>query len=138
MLQNRGFTVHTRGNDHDIGRGVSHKTRIVDLYLAGLTYEEIMQRTRHSAVAIRRYITTFGRLLLLIDKGIKEPLALSRVLQQSERLTREYLDLYETHLTDDGSWPVAYSELLDQLRALDPAEKKESIGGVVDEAELQE
>ena len=45
-----GNTVHTRGYDHDIGRGVSHKSRIVDLYLSGMTYTEIMRRTRHSEV----------------------------------------------------------------------------------------
>lgn len=130
-LMSAGFTVHTRGYDHDIGRGVSHKTRIVDLFLAGLTYDEMMRRTRHSASAIRRYVTTFGRMLLLIEKGITSSLSLSRILQQSERLTLEYLSLYEKYLVD-GAWPTAYEELVDHLRALNPVEKKESAGGGVD------
>lgn len=35
-----GNMIHTRGFDHDIGRGVSHKTRIVDLYL----YQAMLMR----------------------------------------------------------------------------------------------
>lgn len=134
-LMEAGFTVHTRGYDHDIGRGVSHKTRIVALFLAGLTYEEMMRRTRHSAGAIRRYVTSFGRLLLLLGKGFDDPLSLSRLLQQSERLTREYLALYEEHLLPQGIWPPAYLELVEQLRVLSPEEKKESAGGGVDAGE---
>lgn len=130
-LVQAGFTVHTRGYDHDIGRGVSHKTRIVDLFLAGCTYDEIIRRTRHSASAIRRYVTTFGRMLLLLEKGIESSLALSRILQQSERLTLEYLSLYEHYLVD-GAWPPAYVELVEQLRSPAPVEKKESAGGGVD------
>lgn len=129
-----GNTVHTRGYDHDIGRGVSHKTRIVGLYLSGFTYNEMVLKTRHSARAIRRYVRTFGRMLLLIEKGITNSLALSRVLRQSDRLTQEYLSLYEQYL-EDGAWPSAYEELVDQLRALDPEEKKESSGGGVNEAD---
>lgn len=128
-----GNTVHTRGYDHDIGRGVSHKARIVDLYLSGFTFDEIMGRTRHSAYAIQRYVTTFGRLLLLIDHGITDASDLSRLLQQSERLTREYLDLFERYKVGDV-WPTVYRELLDQLRMLYPGGKKEPTGGGVDAA----
>jgi len=64
-LQKDGNTVHTRGNDQDIGRGLSHKSRIVELYVKGYTYDEIMRRTRHSAHAIKRYVSNFGRLLLI-------------------------------------------------------------------------
>jgi hypothetical protein len=58
-----GNMIHTRGFDHDIGRGVSHKSRIVDLYLSGYAYAAIMRKTRHGAHSIKRYVSTFGRLL---------------------------------------------------------------------------
>jgi biotin operon repressor len=137
-LVSAGNTVHTRGHDHDIGRGVSHKARIVDLYLLGFTYDEIMWRTRHSAGAIRRYVTTFSRMLLLIAKGVTASLPLSRLLQQSERLTREYLSLYGKYLQEDEGWPPVYEDLVDQLCALDGVEKKELVGGGVDAADDQE
>lgn len=118
-----GNTIHTRGFDHDIGRGVSHKTRIVDLYLSGYAYASIMRKTRHSAHSIKRYVSTFGRLLLLLSHNITALPELSRLLNQSERLSKEYLELYEKHKNGD-QWPAVYVELLDQLKALYPAKKK--------------
>lgn len=123
-----GNTVHTRGFAHDIGRGISHKSRIVDLYLSGFTYDEIMRRTRHSAHAIKRYVCTFGRLLLLLSHGMRDVVEMSRLLGQSERLTREYLELFDKHKKGDH-WPMVYGELLSQLKALYPAKKKAGGGG---------
>lgn len=122
-LVNDGNTVHTRGFDHDIGRSVSHKTRIVELYLNGFTYDEIRRKTRHSGFSIKRYVCGFGRLLLLLNHDVTEVTEISRLLHQSDRLTQEYLDLFEKHKVGEG-WPVVYVELLDQLKALYPAKKK--------------
>jgi biotin operon repressor len=124
-LQSDGNTVHTRGYDHDIGRGMSHKSRIVDLYLSGYTYDEIMHRTRHSAFSIKRYVSSFGRLLLLLSHQMEEVSELSRLLGQSERLTHEYLALFQRYKRGDR-WPPVYVELLEQLKALYPAKKKAS------------
>ena len=118
-----GNTVHTRGYDHDIGRSVSHKSRIVHMYLSGLTYDEIMRRTRHGAHSIKRYILTFGRLLLLLSRNVTSVQELSRILNQSDRLTCEYLELFEKHKHGDH-WPEVYVELLEQLRALTPEKKR--------------
>jgi len=124
-----GNTIHTRGFDHDIGRGVSHKTRIVDLYLSGYAYAAIMRKTRHGAHSIKRYVSTFGRLLLLLSHEITDLSELSRLLNQSERLSQEYLTLFEKHKNGD-QWPAVYVELLEQLKALYPAKKKSvSYGG---------
>jgi biotin operon repressor len=118
-----GNTVHTRGFDHDIGRSLSHKTRIVELYLSGFTYDEIMRRTRHSAHSIKRYVCTFGRLLLLLNRDLTSVSEISRLLNQSQRLTREYLELFEKHKEGDR-WPKVYVELIEQLQTLYPAKKK--------------
>jgi len=122
-----GNTIHTRGYDHDIGRSISHKSRIIELYLEGATYDEIMRKTRHSAFSIKRYISSFGRLLLLLDHGLEDVKEMSRLLGQSERLTREYLLLYEKYKVGD-KWPKVYVELLEQLKSLYPS-KKNSGGG---------
>ncbi len=117
-----GNTVHTRGFDHDIGRGTSHKTRIVDLYLQGLTYDEIMRKSRHSAHAVKRYVCTFGRMLLLRSRDVSAIGELSRLLQLSERVTQEYIELYDRYL-DNGHWPKVYKDLVNQLTALYPSKK---------------
>ena len=129
-LVNDGNTVRTRGYCHDIGRGVSHKTRIIDLYLKGYTYAEIMRKTRHSGHSVKRYVMGFGRLLLLKSRGIDDVAQLSRLLTQSERLTEEYLELFDRYL-DNDSWPKVYVDLLEQLRILYPSKKGARTAGRV-------
>lgn len=124
-LLSDGNTVHTRGFDQDIGRSLSHKTQIVGLYLSGYTYDEIMRRTRHSAHSIKRYVLTFGRLLLLWSRQIREVEDLARLLNQSVRLTREYLALFEKHQQGED-WPPIYEELVAQLQTVYPSKKKAS------------
>jgi len=127
-LQSDGNFIHTRGTDHDIGRSISHKSRIVELYLQGHTYDEIIRKSRHSAYSVKRYIVGFGRLLLLLDHGLEDVREISRLLEQSERLTSEYLEIFNRNKQGDN-WPEVYVELLEQLKALYPSKKKTQKGG---------
>ena len=127
-LQADGNFIHTRGTDHDIGRSLSHKSRIIELYLSGETYDSIMRNSRHSAFSIKRYVSSFGRLLLLLDHDLEDVKEMSRLLCQSERLTTEYLEIYERHKKGD-KWPQVYVELIEQLKALYPSKKKVQRGG---------
>jgi DNA-binding Lrp family transcriptional regulator len=122
-LQKDENLVRTRGNEQDIGRGISHKSRIIELYLKGYTYDVIIRRSRHSAHSIKRYVNSFGRLLLILSHGIRNISEISRLLNQSERLTKEYLELYDKYRKEDH-WPKVYQELLEQLKALYPSKKK--------------
>ena len=70
-----GNTIHTLGFDNDIGRGKSHKTRIVDLYLSGYANAAIMRKTHHGAHLIKCYVGSFGRILSLISHDITDLLA---------------------------------------------------------------
>jgi biotin operon repressor len=130
-LQSDGIFIHTRGTDHDIGRSLSHKSRIIELHLSGDTYDSIMRKSRHSEFSIQRYVMSFGRLLLLLDHGLSDVKELSRLLGQSERLTTEYLEIFERHKAGD-KWPKVYVELLEQLKTLYPSKKK-SKGGCDEE-----
>ncbi len=95
-LKEQGFTVITRGMAQGVGRGQTHKVIIVELYLQRQTYTEIIRRTRHSATAIQRYTQTFGRVVFLQRKGFAlEELAYAVGI--SERLAREYLELYQRY-----------------------------------------
>jgi hypothetical protein len=73
-------------------------------------------------------VSSFGRLLLLLDHGMENVKEMSRLLCQSERLTKEYLEIYERHKEGD-KWPRIYVELLEQLKALYPSKKKVQKGG---------
>ena len=100
-LKNGGFDVPTRGTYQDIGPGVSHKTKIVQLYLEYNTYSEIQRKTRHSPAAIKRYITDFGRVLLSLKSNlsIKET---GYIVGISEKLVREYTELYFKYNTEEN------------------------------------
>ena len=92
-LKGKGFSVPTRGTYQDIGPGVSHKTKIIELYLEYNTYSEIQRKTRHSPGAIKRYINDFGRVLLALKNklSIKET---AHIVGISEKLVKEYTELY--------------------------------------------
>lgn len=97
-LRSNGLEVPTRGQKMDIGKGVSHKTRIVDLWLRGFQYSEIEKSTHHTPGCIQRYLVDFSRVVFLQEKGL--PLGdIRQVTGMSERLVREYLDLLAKHDT---------------------------------------
>lgn len=93
-LRDKGIAVPTRGQMKDIGKGVSHKAKIVDEYLKGYEYSDIRRRTHHSDGSIDRYIQDFSRVVYLTSKD--EPLLkIRQVTRLSERLILEYQALYE-------------------------------------------
>ena len=99
-LKKKGFEVTTRGVYQDIGPGISHKTKKIKLYLEYNTYSDIQKRTRHSPSAIKRYIKNFGRVLLALKKdfSIKET---ARIIDISEKVAQEYLELYLKYNTEE-------------------------------------
>jgi len=93
-LRKQGTDVPTRGQVKDIGKGISHKTQIIEDWLAGYTFSQIKQRRRHSIHSIDRYCSDFGRVIRLHEHGLNVgEIRVSTGL--SERLIGEYLDLYE-------------------------------------------
>lgn len=95
-LRRAGYLVHTRGCVKGIGRGKSHKVVIVELYLQRYTYTEISRKTRHSPFAIKRYLTTFARIINLTKRGISSE-EIAFLLGISSHLTEEYLKLYQRY-----------------------------------------
>lgn len=96
VLEAEGYRVATRGKLRGVGRGQTHKVVIVEMYLKRHTYTEIIRRTRHSASAIKRYIQTFGRVVMLTRKGLRVS-EIAFAVGISERLATEYLDLYQQY-----------------------------------------
>jgi hypothetical protein len=92
-LRSAGHWVPTRGTVKEIGRGQSHKAKIVEMYLQGMTYTQIVKRARHSPSSIKRYVESFGRVLGLWEHGVKEAREIGYILGVSERLAGEYLTL---------------------------------------------
>jgi predicted ArsR family transcriptional regulator len=107
-LKAKGVNVATRGQLRGAGRGQTHKVLIVERYLKRYTYSKIMRQFRHSAYAIKRYIQTFSRVVMLSRKDLSV-IEISHAVGISERLVQDYLDLYQRY-----NIPT-YQDRLDEL-----------------------
>ncbi len=96
QMRRAGIILPSRGWRHEMGRGQTHKTQILDLYLSGYQFTDIERRTKHSETAIQRYIQDFSRVVLLHTK--KFSLDEIRVSTNfSHHLIGEYLKLFAKH-----------------------------------------
>jgi hypothetical protein len=95
-MRQQGIVVPTRGEIQDIGPTVSHKTKIIELYLKGYEYTEIEQRTRHTGESIKRYVSGFSKVVLLSNQGYSI-IQIRELTDSSEKVIIEYLALYETY-----------------------------------------
>jgi hypothetical protein len=97
-LRKRGIILPSRGWRQEMGRGQTHKTQILDLYLRGYQFTDIERKTHHSESAIKRYIQDFARVVLLHLKRFSlDQIRISTGF--SHRLIGEYLKLYKQHAT---------------------------------------
>jgi hypothetical protein len=96
QMRRGGIILPSRGWRHEMGRGQTHKTQILDLYLSGFQFSDIERRTHHSESAIKRYIRDFARVALLRKKAFSiDQIRISTGF--SHRLIGEYLRLFKQH-----------------------------------------
>jgi len=96
FMRRKGIILPSRGWRHEMGRGQTHKTQILNLYLSGYQFSDIERRTHHSETAIKRYIHDFARVILLHKKGFSlDQIRISTGF--SHRLAGEYLKLFKQH-----------------------------------------
>ncbi len=95
-LRRSGLTIPSRGWRHDMGRGSTHKTQILDLYFDGFLFSEIENRTHHSETAVKRYIQDFSKIILLYSKNFSiDQIRITTGF--SNRLIGEYIKLYKKY-----------------------------------------
>lgn len=93
---NPSVAVPLRGASCDIGQSITHRKKIIGLYLEMHTETEIASRTGYSYESIENYINEFANIYILYSKGM--PLALiRRVTGRSTRLINAYIDLIEQY-----------------------------------------
>lgn len=96
-LKEQDYLIHTRGQVKGVGRGQTHKVRIIELWLDRKGYEQIARQTYHAQQSIKRYIRTFQRIVVLHRKGMPvEEIAF--LTQSSARLVQDYLQVSEAAL----------------------------------------
>lgn len=92
-LKTEGHLVHTRGHLKGVGRGQTHKARIIELWLDRAGYDKIARWLHHTPGAIKRYVSAFLRIVMLHQKGTAvEEIAF--LTQSSVKLVNDYLALY--------------------------------------------
>jgi DNA-binding Lrp family transcriptional regulator len=100
QIKRKGIEVVTRGYLHNIGRGQTHKVKIIGMYLDGKTFSEIKLTTRHSIGAIKRYLESFTKVLMAQSKGIYRIKDISAVTGLSETLVKQYAELIKESKKD--------------------------------------
>ena len=95
-LKKQEIIIPTRGSIQDIGPTISHKTKIIELYLKGYEYTEIERRTRHTGQSIKRYIIGFSKVVMLHSKGYTIN-QIRELTNTTEKVVNEYLDLYQKY-----------------------------------------
>jgi hypothetical protein len=106
----QGLSLPTRGNLQGIGRGQTHKAQIVGSWLAGKTFDQIAQESKHSVTSVQRYLQAFVRVVELHQRGLSI-VEIALLLQIGQPLTKEYLVIYEEH---DN--PFARQRLSEQIK----------------------
>jgi type I site-specific restriction-modification system R (restriction) subunit len=99
-IKQKGIEVVTRGYLHNIGRGQTHKVKIIGMYLDGKTYSEIKLNTRHSVGAIKRYLESFTKVVMAQSRGIYRIKDISAVTGISETLVKQYTELIKESKKD--------------------------------------
>jgi len=112
LRQQKEF-VPTRGWTHDIGRSLSHKTQIIDLYLRGYQFTDIERRTHHSAYAIERYLNEFRRTVYLVEQNMNVA-QIRIVTKRSENLIKQYIQLWQK-AKDNSERYLKSNDLLEGL-----------------------
>ena len=112
VMQAQGLYLPTRGNLKGIGRGQTHKAQIVSSWLAGKTFDQIVQQSRHSVTSVQRYLQAFVRVVELHQRGL--PIVeIALLLQIGQPLVKEYLAIYDAH-----DAPFERRRLTEQLQRL--------------------
>ena len=117
-LKAAGHLISTRGQVKGVGRGQTHKVKIIELWLDRQGYDQIARRLYHSPQAIKRYIQTFLRIVCLHEQGTA-PGEIAFLTHVSERLVEDYLALYQQAVTVPHR-AEKLSEELDRVAARRP------------------
>jgi hypothetical protein len=115
----QGQWLATRGYLHEVGRGQTHKGRILARWLQGETYDQLERHTYHCASSIRRYVQAFVQVVQLQRLGWAED-QIAQLLQMGRPLVGEYLAIYAQHDT-----PACRERLESQLERFGRADRAE-------------
>ena len=92
-LREKGISVPTRGQQKDIGPGVTHRVQAITLFLEEKEPLEIARNIKHSLTAVERYIDTFCR-VVYCQRRFRNNLQTALVVGASIHTVNTYLGLH--------------------------------------------
>lgn len=101
--------IPTRGYCKDIGRGTTHKTVALEMYLKYASYTEMERKTGDTPSSLMRYIKDFAAVVNAVDMGLS-PDQVRVVTGMSAKLVSEYIDLYRRYDTEE------HQDILERIR----------------------
>jgi len=113
--------VPTRGSKKDIGPGLTHREKVVVLFIQGKDTVAIARDLKHSLRAVERYVHTFCRVIFCQEK-LNSTLKTAMVVGISVSAVNRYLDLkakywnnpqYQERLTEIEKMGSQYWECQD-------------------------
>ena len=109
IIKSTGISVPTRGQQKDIGPGVTHRGQAVNQYLEGKQALDISRDLHHSLHSIERYVDTFCR-TVYSQKQFKNILKTALVVGISVSAAKGYLELYQDFYAKNKN-----SKILDEI-----------------------
>jgi biotin operon repressor len=122
VLKEEGHLIQTRGQIKGVGRGQTHKVKIIELWLNREGYEKIARWVHHTPQAIKRYVRTFMRVVSLQEQGLGQT-EIAFLVGASEKLVRDYLAVYE-QAEEKPHQMEKLMEELERVKGLQGGQKK--------------
>jgi hypothetical protein len=95
-LKNVGIILPTRGQQKDIGPGISHRAIAIRLWLEGKEPVAIAQHIKHSIKAVENYLQKFQRVAFLKGKHFND-YEIALTVGISVYATKTFSELYEEY-----------------------------------------
>jgi hypothetical protein len=96
-LKARGFVLPTRGQQQDIGPGVSHRALAVKKWVEGHEPVEIARLMRHSVASVESYLEKFKRVAWLSRQKQFNPFEIALTVGMSVVSVHTYLELCDEY-----------------------------------------
>ena len=93
-LAESGIIIATRGQQKDIGPGVSHKAIAIRLWLEGTEPAAICHKIKHSIGAVENYLEKFKRVAYLRMKGFDD-FQTALTIGISVRAAKTFVEIYK-------------------------------------------
>ena len=97
ILKESGIVLPTRGQQKDIGPGLTHRELIVRLWCEGTEPVELCTRTKHSIKSVENYLEKFKIIVFLRQVKSFTNHEIAVVAGLSSRAVKVFLELYEKY-----------------------------------------